>query len=180
MFAYLEDVELGIRLRMAEHAARSRPNHSRGTSTARSGVRGSARKNERMGTAAGYIVWSTAVTQRSERCAGTSIDVVVYGPGRNRPQRRAVRGRARAPRNVPPPAPVRTTGFARVPVSPLPASAACAAGSGARTVCRLTAVAANGPVDRSSQRVTAAKRLTRDADALDREQLAVPGPRFWS
>ena len=127
MFAYLEDVELGIRLRMAGARCAVAPDTFAWHEHSAFWGSGSARKNERMGHSRGYLVWKyRRDLSRSERLRGHLIDAVVYS-GQVAIDRNAgaVRGRAkhaaqRARLRPPPP----HEGFARVPRVPLSASAA--------------------------------------------------------
>jgi GT2 family glycosyltransferase len=57
MFAYLEDVELGIRLRMAGARCAVAPSTFAWHEHSAFWGSGSARKNERMGHSRGYVVW---------------------------------------------------------------------------------------------------------------------------
>ena len=127
MFAYLEDVELGIRLRMAGARCTVAPATFAWHEHSAFWGSGSARKNERMGHSRGYLVWKyRRDLSAAERLRGHVIDAVVYG-GQLAIDRNAgaVRGRAKhAARRVrlsPPPA---HAGFALVPRVPLSAGAA--------------------------------------------------------
>jgi GT2 family glycosyltransferase len=127
MFAYLEDVELGIRLRMAGARCAVAPGTFAWHEHSAFWGSGSARKNERMGHSRGYIAWKyRRDLSAAERLRGHLIDAVVYS-GQVAIDRNAgaVRGRAksaaeRARRRPPPP----HDGFALVPRAPLSASAA--------------------------------------------------------
>jgi GT2 family glycosyltransferase len=127
MFAYLEDVELGIRLRMAGARCAVAPTTFAWHEHSAFWGSGSARKNERMGHSRGYIVWKYRRNlNAAERWRGHVIDAVVYG-GQVAIDRNAgaVRGRAksaaqRARLRPPPP----HDGFELVPRVPLTASAA--------------------------------------------------------
>ena len=127
MFAYLEDVELGIRLRMAGARCAVAPRTFAWHEHSAFWGSGSARKNERMGHSRGYIVWKyRRDLSAAERLRGHLIDVVVYS-GQVAIDRNAgaVRGRAKSAaeraRSRPPGA---HDGFERVPRVALPASAA--------------------------------------------------------
>jgi GT2 family glycosyltransferase len=127
MFAYLEDVELGIRLRMAGARCAVAPKTFAWHEHSAYWGSGSARKNERMGHSRGYLVWKYRRNLSvAERLRGHVIDAVVYS-GQVAIDRNvgAVRGRAknaaqRARLRPPPP----HGGFALVPRAPLSASAA--------------------------------------------------------
>lgn len=126
MFAYLEDVELGIRLRMAGGRCAVAPDTFAWHEHSAFWGSGSARKNERMGQSRGYLVWKYRRDLRvAERLRGHVIDAVVYG-GQVAIDRNAgaVRGRARhaAARTHASPPP--HDGFALVPRVSLSASAA--------------------------------------------------------
>src|SRR3954469_14903450 len=98
MFAYLEDVELGIRLRMAGARCAVAPETFAWHEHSAFWGSGSARKNERMGHSRGYIVWKyRRDLSPAERLRGHLIDVVVYG-GQVAIDRNAgaVRGRAKS------------------------------------------------------------------------------------
>ena len=127
MFAYLEDVELGIRLRMAGARCVVAPDTFAWHEHSAFWGSGSARKNERMGHSRGYIVWKyRRDLSAGERLRGHVIDAVVYG-GQVAIDRNAgaVRGRVKSAaaraRRRPPPA---HDGFADVPRAPLSARAA--------------------------------------------------------
>lgn len=127
MFAYLEDVELGIRLRMAGGRCAVAPDTFAWHEHSAYWGSGSARKNERMGHSRGYIVWKyRRDLSASERLRGHLIDAVVYG-GQVAIDRNAgaVRGRVKSGaarvRRRPPAA---HEGFALVPRVPLGAGAA--------------------------------------------------------
>jgi GT2 family glycosyltransferase len=127
MFAYLEDVELGIRLRMAGARCAVAPVTFAWHEHSAFWGSGSARKNERMGHSRGYIVWKYRRNLTvAERLRGHVIDAVVYS-GQVAIDRNAgaVRGRAKSAaeraRLRPPPA---HEGFALVPRAELSASAA--------------------------------------------------------
>ena len=127
MFAYLEDVELGIRLRMAGAGCAVAPDTFAWHEHSSYWGSGSARKNERMGHSRGYIVWKyRRDLSAPERLRGHLIDAVVYG-GQVAIDRNAgaVRGRVKSgaerARSRPPAA---HDGFALVPRVPLRASAA--------------------------------------------------------
>jgi GT2 family glycosyltransferase len=97
MFAYLEDVELGIRLRMAGARCAVAPGTFAWHEHSAFWGSGSARKNERMGHSRGYLVWKyRRDLGAAERLRGHLIDAVVYG-GQVAIDRNAgaVRGRAR-------------------------------------------------------------------------------------
>ena len=137
MFAYLEDVELGVRMRMA--GARCAVAHDTFAWHEHSAFwgSGSARKNERMGHSRGYLVWKyRRDLSPIERLRGHVIDAVVYG-GQVAIDRNAgaVRGRARSAarraRHSPPP---RHDGFALVPRASLSAGAALRRRLGRRTL----------------------------------------------
>ena len=122
MFAYLEDVELGIRLRMAGARCAVAPDTFAWHEHSASRGSGSARKNERMGHSRGYLVWKyRRDLSASERLRGHLIDAVVYG-GQVAIDRNAgaVRGRVKSgaerARRRPPAA---HDGFALVPRVPL-------------------------------------------------------------
>jgi GT2 family glycosyltransferase len=123
MFAYLEDVELGIRLRMAGARCAVAPDTFAWHEHSAFWGSGSARKNERMGHSRGYIVWKyRRDLGAGERLRGHLIDAVVYS-GQAAIDRNlgAVRGRVRGAveraRRRPPPA---HGGFDRVPRAALP------------------------------------------------------------
>ena len=125
MFAYLEDVELGIRLRMAGARCAVAPGTFVWHEHSAFWGSGSARKNERMGHSRGYIVWKYRRNLSvAERLRGHAIDAVVYS-GQVAIDRNAgaVRGRAKSAaqraRLRPPPA---EEGFALVPRAELSAS----------------------------------------------------------
>jgi GT2 family glycosyltransferase len=127
MFAYLEDVELGIRLRMAGARCAVAPDTFAWHEHSAFWGSGSARKNERMGHSRGYVVWKYRRDLRAaERLRGHLIDAVVYS-GQVAIDRNAgaVRGRVRGARERarrrPPPA---HAGFDRVPRAPLSVRAA--------------------------------------------------------
>jgi GT2 family glycosyltransferase len=127
MFAYLEDVELGIRLRMAGARCAVAPQTFAWHEHSAFWGSGSARKNERMGHSRGYIVWKYRRDLSAiERLRGHLIDAVVYS-GQVAIDRNAgaVRGRAKSAaqraRLRPPPA---HEGFALVPRAELSASSA--------------------------------------------------------
>jgi GT2 family glycosyltransferase len=127
MFAYLEDVELGIRLRIAGARCTVAPDTFAWHEHSAFWGSGSARKNERMGHSRGYLVWKyRRDLSAAERLRGHLIDAVVYS-GQVAIDRNAgaVRGRARSAaeraRRRPPPA---HDGFAQVPRAPLSVSAA--------------------------------------------------------
>jgi GT2 family glycosyltransferase len=127
MFAYLEDVELGIRLRMAGARCAVAPDTFAWHEHSAFWGSGSARKNERMGHSRGYVMWKyRRDLSPAERVRGHVIDAVVYS-GQVAIDRNAgaVRGRARSAaeraRRRPPPA---HDGFALVPRAPLSVSAA--------------------------------------------------------
>jgi GT2 family glycosyltransferase len=127
MFAYLEDVELGIRLRMAGARCAVAPGTFAWHEHSAFWGSGSARKNERMGHSRGYLVWKyRRDLSPVERLRGHVIDAVVYG-GQVAIDRNAgaVCGRARSAaqraRLRPPP---RHEDFALVPRASLSASAA--------------------------------------------------------
>jgi GT2 family glycosyltransferase len=127
MFAYLEDVELGIRLRMADARCAVAPDTFAWHEHSAFWGSGSARKNERMGHSRGYIVWKyRRDLSAAERLRGHVIDALVYS-GQVAIDRNAgaVRGRAKSAvqraRRRPPPA---HDGFALVPRAPLSAGAA--------------------------------------------------------
>jgi GT2 family glycosyltransferase len=127
MFAYLEDVELGIRLRMTGARCAVAPGTFAWHEHSAFWGSGSARKNERMGHSRGYLVWKyRRDLSAAERLRGHVIDAVVYS-GQVAIDRNAgaVRGRAkhaaqRARLRPPPP----HENFALVPRVSLPASAA--------------------------------------------------------
>jgi GT2 family glycosyltransferase len=127
MFAYLEDVELGIRLRMAGARCAVAPATFAWHEHSAFWGSGSARKNERMGHSRGYIVWKyRRDLSPAERLRGHVIDAVVYS-GQVAIDRNAgaVRGRAKSAAQrarLRPPAP--HEGFALVPRVELSASAA--------------------------------------------------------
>jgi GT2 family glycosyltransferase len=127
MFAYLEDVELGVRLRMAGARCAVAPGTFAWHEHSAFWGSGSTRKNERMGHSRGYIVWKYRRNLSvAERLRGHVIDAVVYS-GQLAIDRNAgaVRGRAKSAaqrvRLRPPPA---HDGFALVPRAELSASAA--------------------------------------------------------
>jgi GT2 family glycosyltransferase len=127
MFAYLEDVELGIRLRMSGASCAVAPDTFAWHEHSAFWGSGSARKNERMGHSRGYIVWKyRRDLAATERLRGHVIDALVYS-GQAAIDRNlgAVRGRVRGAieraRDRPPPA---HDGFERVPRAPLPVAAA--------------------------------------------------------
>jgi len=97
MFAYLEDVELGIRLRMAGARCAVAPDTFAWHEHSASFGSGSARKNERMGHSRGYVMWKyRRDLTRAERARGHLIDAVVYaGQALIDRNAGAVRGRAR-------------------------------------------------------------------------------------
>jgi GT2 family glycosyltransferase len=127
MFAYLEDVELGIRLRMAGARCAVAPDTFAWHEHSAFWGSGSARKNERMGHSRGYIVWKyRRDLSAAERLRGHLIDAVVYS-GQVAIDRNAgaVRGRAKsAAERVRRRPPGPHDGFAHVPRVPLSASAA--------------------------------------------------------
>jgi GT2 family glycosyltransferase len=120
MFAYLEDVELGIRLRMAGARCAVAPDTFAWHEHSASFGSGSARKNERMGHSRGYVMWKyRRDLTLGERVRGHLIDVVVYaGQAVIDRNAGAARGRAKGAfermRRRPPPA---HEGFALVPRS---------------------------------------------------------------
>src|SRR3954447_514587 len=127
MFAYLEDVELGIRLRMAGHRCAVAPGTFAWHEHSAFWGSGSSRKNERMGHSRGYIVWKyRRDLSAAERLRGHLIDAVGYsgqvaidrnaGAARGRAKSAAERARRRPPGAH--------DGFERVPRVALPASAA--------------------------------------------------------
>jgi len=121
MFAYLEDVELGIRLRMAGARCAVAPT-IRVARAQRVLGSGSARKNERWDTAAGHRWKYRRDLSAAARLRGHVIDVVVYG-GQVAIDHNAgaVRGRAKSAANVPAAGrPVRTTGSRASRVSHCP------------------------------------------------------------
>src|SRR4051812_34107459 len=127
MFAYLEDVELGIRLRMAGARCAVAPDTFAWHEHSAFWGSGSARKNERMGHSRGYVVWKYRRDLSAlERLRGHLIDAVVYS-GQLAIDRNAgaMRGRVKSAaeraRRRPPPA---HDGFARVPRASLSARAA--------------------------------------------------------
>ena len=127
MFAYLEDVELGIRLRMAGARCAVAPSTFAWHEHSAFWGSGSARKNERMGHSRGYLVWKyRRDLSAAERLRGHVIDALVYS-GQVAIDRNAgaVRGRAKSAaqraRLRPPP---RHDGFALVPRAELSAGAA--------------------------------------------------------
>jgi GT2 family glycosyltransferase len=79
MFAYLEDVELGIRLRMAGARCAVAPDTFAWHEHSAFWGSGSARKNRRMGDSRGYLYWKYGrdLTLR-ERARGWVVDGVVY------------------------------------------------------------------------------------------------------
>jgi glycosyltransferase involved in cell wall biosynthesis len=79
MFAYLEDVDLGLRLALAgEHCAVAPCAFAWHLHSAYWGS-GTARKNERMGDSRGHIVWKyRSGLSRRARARGWVIDLVVY------------------------------------------------------------------------------------------------------
>jgi GT2 family glycosyltransferase len=127
MFAYLEDVELGIRLRMAGARCAVAPDTFAWHEHSAFWGSGSARKNRRMGDSRGYLCWKYGrdLTLR-ERARGWVVDGVVYAGqiaidrnagalrGRLEGLRRR-RGRSR---------PAAHAQFARVPRSDVPVRAA--------------------------------------------------------
>jgi GT2 family glycosyltransferase len=138
MFAYLEDVELGIRLRMAGARCAMAPSTFAWHEHSAFWGSGSARKNERMGHSRGYIVWKyRRDLSAAERLRGHVIDAVVYS-GQVAIDRNAgaVRGRAKSAaqrtRLRPPPS---HEGFALVPRADLSASAALRRRLGRRLPC---------------------------------------------
>jgi GT2 family glycosyltransferase len=127
MFAYLEDVELGIRLRMAGARCAVAPDTFAWHEHSASFGAGSARKNERMGHSRGYVMWKyRRDLTRAERARGHLIDAVVYaGQAVIDRNAGALRGRARGAgeraRRASPPA---HGDFARVPRAQVPVRAA--------------------------------------------------------
>jgi GT2 family glycosyltransferase len=127
MFAYLEDVELGIRLRMAGARCTVAPDTFAWHEHSAFWGSGTARKNERMGHSRGYVMWKyRRDLGAAERLRGHLIDAVVYS-GQLAIDRNAgaARGRARgaierARRRPPEP----HAGFDRVPRATLSVSAA--------------------------------------------------------
>jgi GT2 family glycosyltransferase len=79
MFAYLEDVELGIRLRMAGARCAVAPDTFAWHEHSAFWGSGSVRKNRRMGDSRGYLYWKYGrdLTLR-ERARGWVVDGVVY------------------------------------------------------------------------------------------------------
>ena len=127
MFAYLEDVELGIRLRMAGARCAVAPDTFAWHEHSAFWGSGTARKNERMGHSRGYLVWKyRRDLSPVERLRGHVIDAVVYGGQvaidrnagalRGRAKHAALRSRVRSP--------PRHDGFALVPRVSLSTSAA--------------------------------------------------------
>ena len=97
MFAYLEDVDLGIRLRMAGARCAVAPGTFAWHEHSASFGSGSARKNALMGHSRGYLMWKyRRDLGLAERLRGHLIDAVVYS-GQLAIDRNAgaVRGRAR-------------------------------------------------------------------------------------
>jgi GT2 family glycosyltransferase len=127
MFAYLEDVELGIRLRMAGASCTVAPGTFAWHEHSAFWGSGSVRKNERMGHSRGYLVWKyRRDLSPAERLRGHVIDAVVYG-GQVAIDRNAgaVRGRARsAARHARLQPPQRHDGFVLVPRVSLSVTAA--------------------------------------------------------
>jgi GT2 family glycosyltransferase len=108
MFAYLEDVELGIRLRMAGARCAVAPDTFAWHEHSAFWGSGSARKNERMGHSRGYVMWKYRRNlTAAERLRGHLIDAVVYsgqaaidrnfGAARGRAKGAAERARRRPP-----------------------------------------------------------------------------------
>lgn len=79
MFAYLEDVELGVRLALAGERCAVAPRAFAWHLHSAYWGSGSARKNERMGDSRGHIIWKyRAALGPSARLRGWAIDLVVY------------------------------------------------------------------------------------------------------
>jgi N-acetylglucosaminyl-diphospho-decaprenol L-rhamnosyltransferase len=79
MFAYLEDVELGVRLRMAGARCAVAPGTFAWHEHSAFWGSGSARKNRRMGDSRGYLCWKYGRDLTlGERARGWAIDGVVY------------------------------------------------------------------------------------------------------
>ena len=127
MFAYLEDVELGIRLRMAGARCAVAPDTFAWHEHSAFWGSGTARKNERMGHSRGYVMWKyRRDLGAAERLRGHLIDAVVYsgqlaidrnaGAARGRARGALERGRRRPPASH--------AGFDRVPRATLSVSAA--------------------------------------------------------
>jgi len=117
IFAYLEDVDLGIRLRMEGARCEAAPEAyawHRHSATLGSG---SARKNELLGRARAHLLWKWGANLTgAERAAGAVADAVVYA-GKMAVDRNAAAalGRFRARRARPGPRPAPDPRFARVP-----------------------------------------------------------------
>ena len=79
MFAYLEDVELGIRLTMAGHTCEPEPAAVAWHDHSAYWGSGSARKNRRMGDSRGHLCWKYRRDLTvAERARGWVIDGIVY------------------------------------------------------------------------------------------------------
>jgi GT2 family glycosyltransferase len=125
-YAYLEDVDLGIRLRLAGHRCAPAPTFAWHEHSASFGS-GSARKNRLMGDSRGYLLWKyAAAMSRRDRLRGLAIDGAVYA-GQIVIDRNAgaLLGRvSRARRQRTAAAPAAHPGFAGLPRADLPIRAA--------------------------------------------------------